>query len=127
MYKRDVRLYVADIMDSIRAVEEFTATIDYAFFFSDRKTYSATLREFIVIGEGIANIPEQLRERFPEIPWRQIKDFRNFIVHEYFGVDPEIVWDAVKKELPLLKSAITSLHSMLGDQNDLHSEQEKQL
>lgn len=68
MYKRDVRLYIADILDSIKAVEEFTATIDYAFFVSDRKTYSATLREFIVIGESIANIPEQLRKGFQKYP-----------------------------------------------------------
>lgn len=113
MYKRDVRLYLADIDEAIAAIEEYTTGLDYAGFSGDRKTYSATLREFIVIGEAIANIPEHLKDKAPSIEWRLIKDFRNFIVHEYFGVDIRIVWDAVQKELPILKSEITRLRSVV--------------
>jgi uncharacterized protein with HEPN domain len=114
MFKRDIKLFIADIDDSIKAIEEFTNDIGYEYFVGDRKTYSATLREFIVIGEAIAHIPDDVKERFPDIEWRLIKDFRNFIIHEYFGVDPEIVWDAVRKELPLLKSAVASLRANMN-------------
>jgi len=109
MYKRDVRLYLADIDEAIAAIEEYTAGLDYETFAGDRKTYSATLREFIVIGEAIANIPDEIKIAVPTIEWRLIKDFRNFIVHEYFGVDARIVWDAVRQELPLLKIEVDRL------------------
>ncbi len=109
MYKRDVRLYLDDIDEAIAAIQEYTLNIDYAAFACDRKTYSATLREFIVIGEAIANIPDQVKEKAPSIEWRLIKDFRNFIVHEYFGIDARIVWDAVRLELPILKAEIDRL------------------
>jgi len=117
MFKRDIRLYIDDIKESIGAIEEFTSEINFEGFTSDRKTYSATLREFIVIGEAISHIPENLKERFPQVEWRQIKDFRNFIVHEYFGIDAKIVWDAVKQELPLLKIEISCLEESLQDNN----------
>lgn len=114
MFKRDVSLYLSDIQESIAAIEGFTREIDYEFFRNDRKTYSATLREFIVIGEAIVHIPEDVKTQFPTIQWRLIKDFRNFIVHEYFGVDPRIVWDAVQHELPLLKAEMASLRAVLS-------------
>lgn len=109
MCKRDIRLYFADIDESLTAIEDYTIDLDYDAFVADRKTYSATLREFIVIGEAIANIPDEIKNQAPSIEWRLIKDFRNFIVHEYFGVDARIVWDAVRKELPFLKSEIDRL------------------
>jgi len=113
MFKRDIQLYLDDIEESISAIEEFTANIDFHFFSNDRKTYSATLREFIVIGEAISNIPDEVKNRVPSIEWRLIKDFRNFIVHEYFGIDARIVWDAVRLELPVLKEEIGRLRQSL--------------
>lgn len=65
--------------------------------------------EFIVIDEAIANIPDEIKKAVTTIEWRLIKDFRNFIVHEYFGVDARIVWDAVRQELPLLKIEVDRL------------------
>ncbi|MBU1340553.1 MAG: DUF86 domain-containing protein [Proteobacteria bacterium] len=60
---------------------------------ADRKTYNATIREYIIIGEAILPLIDLLENKFPEYEWQMIKDFRNFIVHEYFGVDIQIVWD----------------------------------
>jgi len=113
MSSRDIQLFVADIIESINAINVFTLGCDYSSFVSDRKTYSATLREFIVIGEAIAHIPEEIKADFPDVAWRLIKDFRNFIIHEYFGIDAEIVWDAVEKELPQLLMEITRLQNKL--------------
>lgn len=111
MFERDIALYLSDIEESIAAIEQFTSDIDFDFFKTDRKTYSATLREFIVIGEAIAGLPDDFKDQNPSIEWRLIKDFRNFIVHEYFGLDARIVWDAVRLELPILKSEIVKLLS----------------
>jgi uncharacterized protein with HEPN domain len=111
MSKRDHRLYVEDILESVRAVESYVDGIDFDTFVNDRKTYSATIREYIIIGEAISSMIDLLEERFPDYEWRMVKDFRNFIVHEYFGVDPRIVWDLTTQELPLLKEKIEMLNT----------------
>lgn len=115
MPDRNIALFVDDIMDSICAIEDFTHQIGFDAFIADRKTYSATLREFIVIAEAMDKLPDVIKSRRPAVAWRLIKDFRNFIVHEYFGVDPEIVWDAVKKELPILKKEMILLRQEIGE------------
>ncbi len=110
MPKRDLRLYVNDILESIDAIESYIKdTPNFDEFTKDRKTYSATIREYIVIGEAIDPLLELLENRFPDYEWRMIKDFRNFVVHEYFGVDLQIVWDITKFELDLLRTKITYL------------------
>ena len=109
---RDEQLYIQDMLDSIRAIEGYVTGIAYEEFIADRKTYSATLREFIVIGEAIAKLSDTTKERAAQIDWRAIKDFRNILVHEYFGIDPAIVWVAVVQELPILKAELTKLVQM---------------
>ncbi len=99
MSKRDSLLYIEDILESIRAINEFTFEVDFKSFCNDRKTYSATIREFIIIGEAISKIIHLLENKYPQYQWRLLKDFRNFIVNEYFGINPKIVYDASKQEL----------------------------
>lgn len=111
MSRRDYLLYVADILESIEAIDEYIQDLDYNEFCNDRKTYSATIREFIVIGEAISKIIDLLQENFPQYPWRTLKDFRNFIVHEYFGVNPKIIYDAATLELKELRELIESLEN----------------
>ncbi|OHD97515.1 MAG: hypothetical protein A3E21_09685 [Sulfurimonas sp. RIFCSPHIGHO2_12_FULL_36_9] len=109
MSKRDKSLYIDDIIDSSSAIKEFIDDMSFEEFVSDRKTYSATIREYIIIGEAVSNLIEVLEERLPQYPWRMVKDFRNFIIHEYFGVDPQIVWDLTTQELDELVSNIQQL------------------
>ena len=78
-------------------------------FVGDRKTYSATIREYIIIGEAIGNLIDLLEEEIPAYPWRMVKDFRNLIVHEYFGVDARVVWDLTTLELDELVRHIQNL------------------
>lgn len=109
MSKRDNSLYFNDILESIDAINSYLKDINYEIFLKDRKTYSATIREFIVIGEAISKIITLLEEKSPNYPWRILKDFRNFIVHEYFGVNPQIVYDAATLELKELKEIIEKI------------------
>jgi uncharacterized protein with HEPN domain len=109
MYKRNLLLYITDILDSINAIESFLNGMSYKEFSNDRKTYSAILREFIVIGEAISKITDILESKHPDYPWQYVKDFRNFIVHEYFGIDSKIVYDAATIELKELKIKIQSI------------------
>ncbi len=113
MYKRDPRLYAEDILESISAIEDYTKDLTYKEFLNDRKTYSATIREYIIIGEAVSKIIDLLQREHSEFSWRMIKDFRNFIVHEYFGIDTKIVWDLTKLELDELKENILDFLSNL--------------
>lgn len=109
MSDRNATLYLADILDSAAAIHQFLDGMTFDDFVEDRRTYSATIREFIVIGEAVGKLIDTLQQRFPEYQWRMIKDFRSFIVHEYFGVDARIVWDAAQKELGELESLVLRL------------------
>ncbi|WP_457602756.1 HepT-like ribonuclease domain-containing protein [Nitratifractor sp.] len=109
MPKREKKLYIADILDSAAAIKEFTEGMSFEDFVGDRKTYSATIREYIIIGEAIGNLIDLLEEEIPTYPWRMVKDFRNLIVHEYFGVDARVVWDLTTLELDELVRHIQNL------------------
>jgi uncharacterized protein with HEPN domain len=87
MPERDFRLYCADILDSGAAILEFVQGLSFVEFRDDRKTSSAVIREFEVIGEAVGKLPENLKGRRPDVEWQDIKDFRNLLTHEYFGVD----------------------------------------
>jgi len=115
MSSRDPRLYLDDIIDSSQAIRGYLEGMAFEEFCHDRKTYSATIREFIIIGEAITRLKDVLEARFPDYEWRMIKDFRNFIVHEYFGVDERIVWDAARLELDELESRIVRLKGELNE------------
>lgn len=110
MSKRDSKLYLEDIIDSAHAIKEFVEGMNFEEFIQDRKTYSATIREYIVIGEAVTALIGSLEEQFPQYPWRMVKDFRNFVIHEYFGVDAKIVWDLTHLELDELVANIKNIN-----------------
>lgn len=111
MSKRPETLFLSDISDSIDAIQSFVKEVDFDQFRESRLIYSATIREFQIIGEAVGKLASSTKKSFPDIPWRDIKDFRNVLVHEYFGIDSKIIWDAIHLELPKLKLVITELLS----------------
>lgn len=102
-------LYLEDIFASIKAIENYIKDIDYLEFLEDRKTHSAAIRELEIIGEAVSNLSDRIKNSTPEVHWRDIKDLRNMLIHEYFGVDLEIIWDIVKNDIPILHSAIRNI------------------
>ena len=109
MSERDFRLYSADILDSGSAILEFVKGLSFEEFNRDRKTYSAVIREFEIIGEAAGKLPDNLKQKHPDIEWQDIKDFRNLLMHEYFGIDLEIVWKIVRDDLPGLMAAVKEI------------------
>ena len=95
MSERDSRLYLSDILDSGAAIQEFVKSLSFEEFCNDRKTYSAVIREFEIIGEAVGKLTDELQREYPDVEWQDIKDFRNLLIHEYFGVDLEIVWKVI--------------------------------
>lgn len=102
MPPRDWRFRLSDILDGIAAILDYTKGMDLAAFSADRKTVDAVLRNIAVIGEAAARVPDELVEMHPAIPWRDMRDMRNLLVHEYFAVSTEILWDTVQRDLPPL-------------------------
>ena len=96
---RDPLLFIIDIKESCEAIFEYTADMSYKEFLNDRKTYSAVIREFEIIGEAVKHLPKTILEKYPQAAWRDMQDFRNILIHEYFGVDYEIVFNTVKLDL----------------------------
>jgi uncharacterized protein with HEPN domain len=113
MSERDFRLYCEDILDSGKAILQFVTGMSFGEFCKDRKTYSAVIREFEVIGEAVGKLPEELKQQHPNVQWQDIKDFRNLLIHEYFGVDLEIIWKIIEDDLPLLLADVAEIRNQI--------------
>ena len=83
--------------------------MDYETFSQDKRTLKAVLYNLAVIGEAARKVPEEITARYPAIPWREMGDMRNVVIHEYFGVDPKILWETIKNELPLMVSGLKGI------------------
>lgn len=99
MSNRDVLLLLDDMLQSAQKIKRYTKGIDYNSFLNDDKTVDAVVRNFEIIGEAANRIDPDFRDSNPEIEWRRIRGFRNRIVHDYFGIDYEIVWEIIETYL----------------------------
>jgi len=90
-------------------VQRYTADLDYESFRTNEMIIDAVVRNFTVIGEAARHIPDEIEERWPEIPWFEMRGMRNVVVHEYFGVDHQILWQTAESNLPPLIPLLTKL------------------
>ena len=107
--RRDYRDSLADIVNAIKDIDGFVEGIDFESFIKDREKLYATVYCLQVIGEAVKNIPEEIRGKYQEIPWRRIAGMRDRLIHGYFTVDFERVWETIKRDLPLLNETITKI------------------
>lgn len=105
---REERLYLADIRDAIDRVLRYTHKGRDAFF-ADPMAQDAVARNIEIMGEATRGVAEAIRRAHPEIPWRDISDMRNKVIHDYFRVDLAVVWDVVERDLPTLRAQIEAL------------------
>lgn len=91
-----------DIIDAIRKIERYTRGMSRAAFAADDRTIDAVVRNLIVLGEASRHIPPAVETRHTEVPWEKMRGIRNVVVHEYFGVDAEILWQTARDDLPPL-------------------------
>jgi uncharacterized protein with HEPN domain len=106
--QRDYEVYLDDISEACRNVGDYTAGFTYETFIRDGKTVDAVLRNLTVTGEAAKRLPEDVRKRFPGVDWRKVCGLRDVIVHQYSGIDLELVWEAVTTSVPELRSALES-------------------
>jgi uncharacterized protein with HEPN domain len=107
MPKRDSTLLIEDIKTAISRVEKYTAGFDRQHFLADDKTVDAVVRNLEIIGEASRQLPDAFKESHSSIPWHKIAGLRNRIVHDYFGVDLQLIWQIISIEIPSLKDNIS--------------------
>ncbi len=107
--RKDDTVYLRHILDSIQQIEEYLRDVSKEQFMERRLLQDGVVRQLEIIGEASRNLSEETREKHPEVPWQQIIGMRNRIIHEYFDVDLEIVWEVVEKDLPDLKAQIQTI------------------
>jgi uncharacterized protein with HEPN domain len=100
-----------DILEAISNIKDFTRGITFDMYLVDLKTKHAVERNFEIIGEAVARIDKPFRDKYPFVDWREVKDFRDFVIHDYFGIDDTIVWDIIHSNLDQLENDIVILAS----------------
>ena len=106
---RDYSLYLKDILVAIDSIDNFVFGMDLGTFQVDDKTSSAVLRKFEIIGEAAKQIPDEIRQEYSHIPWKEMAGMRDKLIHFYFGVDHHLVWKTIKERLPKLKQEIQKI------------------
>jgi uncharacterized protein with HEPN domain len=103
---RNISLYIKDIPQNMQDAQNFIRGMSYEKFAADKRTFNAVVRSLEVIGEAAKNVPEEIRSKYPSVPWREMAGMRDKVIHFYFGVNREAIWIAVKDRIPAVKPLI---------------------
>lgn len=107
--KKDPGVFIEHILECIELIEEYTKEAKKEGFFNSRQLQDAVIRRIEVIGEAVKNIPPEIKDRYPQIPWKRIVGMRDILIHQYFGVDLEQTWRVAKIEISELKKKILEI------------------
>ncbi len=106
---RDVNLFLEDMQMACEKVIRYVKNLKQTQFLKDEKTYDAVVRNLTIIGEAVKNVPQEFRKRHSSIEWRKIAGFRDIAVHDYFGIDEDILWDIIQNEIPYLLTQLNQI------------------
>jgi len=113
MTERSLAEFLQDILDTIADLETFTANVEFEAFRANREKVLAVVKSIEILGEAVKKIPDDIRTQYPEIPWKAIAGMRDMLVHEYWGIDANVVWATVQEGLPPLKAVIMEVAEKL--------------
>lgn len=108
--------YLNDIIEVIDDIQNFTENISFKDLENDKKTLYAVIRCLEILGEAVKKIPKNVKERYPDIPWKDMAGMRDVLIHDYFGVDVETVWLTVNEKIPHIKPIVEKMLKELNDE-----------
>ncbi len=111
--KRDNKLFVKDIIEAMVSIEKFVEGMTLEELKNDEKTSSAVIRKFEIIGEAAKYIPKKVKDKHKDIQWKSMAGMRDRLIHAYFGIDYNLVWSAIKTEIPKLKPKLKKVLSSM--------------
>ena len=109
--RSDIRLLCGDIAEAVERILRYTSDMTYDEFLADTRTQDAVTRNLEILGEAVKNLPEPFKQQYPEVPWRVIAGMRDTLIHHYFGVSLEIVWETAHSDIPRLKERLKAVHT----------------
>ncbi len=110
---KDPKVFLQHILGSIAQIERYVGGVEQEEFLKSAQLQDAVIRRLTIIGEATKNLPPELREKYTTIPWSDIAGMRDVLMHEYFGVDTELVWRTAQKDLPIFKKHIEEILASL--------------
>lgn len=105
--QRDFKIFLKDIIQAIERIEEYTGDLSFKDFCEKQLVQDGVIRNLEVIGEAVKHLPKDMQKKHPTVEWKKIAGLRDILIHAYFGVDREIVWDVVTNKIPELKEHIS--------------------
>jgi len=108
---RDFKIFLKDILEAISRIETYTKDLSFEDFCENKLVQDGVVRNLEIIGEAIKHVPEEIRKKHPDLEWKKIAGLRDILIHAYFGIDRDIVWDVITSKIPNLKEQITLILS----------------
>jgi uncharacterized protein with HEPN domain len=107
--QRDFKIFLTDIFQAIERIEDYTKNLSFEDFCEKQLIQDGVVRNLEIIGEAVKHLPKEIQKKYPHVEWKKIAGLRDILIHAYFGIDREIVWDIITHKIPILKEQVQKI------------------